>query len=542
MLIPPSGDAASNLPQEPVVLDNNVPLSSSLIWRRQREFYVQRGLGAWTADRVPQFITNNPFIAEIYAGVVFHFLCDCMDQDRQGTERISPQNPLRILELGAGPGKFAYLFLRHLAPLLRAKGLPLETVRYSMTDCSESVLESWRANRYLAEFAESGVLEFNLFEAGRETKRLFAGREATRPGPLVVIANYVFDSLPQDAFVVQNGEILESLLTAAVPEPALPTDQTGEAPLQKLQLSYNNVPVSPERYPDATWNHILEKYRTSVPAATVLFPSAALNALAELATLSDGRMLTLAADKGYAYEDALALAQGPPAFEWHTPNCFSLMVNLDAIGKYFQATGGSALLPEKHFSGLNICGFLRCRSGEDFPGTINAYREAQAAFGPDDLFTLLAWLNAHMEEMSVGQILAALRLTRWDPVALIRLFPVLGRQLRTVVAERQDLLNAVLKTWVNHYPVSEDENVLAFQCGVILLELRFFTDAIAMFQTSQKILGPSAATSYNLGLCTQGLGRPDEALALMVEACNLDPNFEPASVTRAKLERESQRS
>jgi Tfp pilus assembly protein PilF len=77
---------------------------------------------------------------------------------------------------------------------------------------------------------------------------------------------------------------------------------------------------------------------------------------------------------------------------------------------------------------------------------------------------------------------------------------------------------------------------------VILLELRFFADAAAMFKTSQKIFGHSAATSYNLGLCAQGLGTRNEALALMVEACNLDPNFEPARVTRAKLEGESQHS
>jgi tetratricopeptide (TPR) repeat protein len=550
MSIPPAGDAVSVSKQGPVVLASNVPLSGSLIWRRQREFYVQRGMGAWTADRVPQFITNNPFIAEIYADLVFHFLCDCLELDRQGPGGISPQNPLRILELGAGPGKFAYLFLRHLAPLLHAKGLPLETVRYCMTDCAGSVLEAWRANPYLAEFVARGALEFELFEAGNDVNRLFGAVHQSPSSPLVVIANYVFDSLPQDAFVViqdgqrgQDGKIFESVVTTTVPNPTAQTAKDNNAapapaPLRELQLSYQNVALPPERYADATWNEILEQYRTRLPTATVLFPSVTLNTLAELAALSDGRILVLAADKGYAHEDALALAQGPPAFEWHAPDCFSLMVNFDAIGKYFRANGGEALLPDKHFSGLNICGFLRGRPGEQFPGVTSAYRQMQAAFGPDDLFTLLAWLNAHMEEMSVAQVLAALRLTHWDPVALMRLFPVLGRQLRNVVAERADLREAVTRTWANHYPLSrnEDENVLAFQCGVILLELRFFAEAMAMFKTSQQVFRPSAATSYNLGLCAQGLGQSDEALAFMVEACDLDPKFEPARTARHKLE------
>src|SRR5215831_21289346 len=96
-----------------VTLETDVPLSSSVIWRLQRDFYVQRGMKAWTEDRIPQFITNNPFIAEIYARIVFNFLSECPD--------LSAAKPLRILELGAGVGKFSYLFLRHLTALLRSK-------------------------------------------------------------------------------------------------------------------------------------------------------------------------------------------------------------------------------------------------------------------------------------------------------------------------------------------------------------------------------------------------------------------------------------
>ncbi|HLJ29314.1 MAG TPA: hypothetical protein VKY85_21585 [Candidatus Angelobacter sp.] len=105
---------AAGVPKQPGALETDVPLSQSVIWRLQREFYVQRGLKAWTEDMVPNFITNNPFIAEIYARIVFSFLTDCAGPEP------SPANPLRILELGAGVGKFSYLFLRHLMPLLRA--------------------------------------------------------------------------------------------------------------------------------------------------------------------------------------------------------------------------------------------------------------------------------------------------------------------------------------------------------------------------------------------------------------------------------------
>src|SRR5882762_651647 len=110
---------------EPAILESDVPLSQSVIWRMQRDFYAQRGLRAWTEDLVPQYITNNPFIADVYARIVFGFMRDCMSQTGI---------PLEILELGAGPGKFSWLFLRHLTALMRAANIPPESIRYRMTD------------------------------------------------------------------------------------------------------------------------------------------------------------------------------------------------------------------------------------------------------------------------------------------------------------------------------------------------------------------------------------------------------------------------
>src|SRR5215472_2980313 len=128
----------------PVPLETDVPLSSSIIWQMQRDFYMRRGLKAWTEDMVPNFITNNPFIAEIYCKIVFSFLCDCGG--------LSPEKPLRILEFGGGTGKFCYLFLRQLTDVLRRKNISPEVVHYCMTDCSPELIESWRNNSYLAEF------------------------------------------------------------------------------------------------------------------------------------------------------------------------------------------------------------------------------------------------------------------------------------------------------------------------------------------------------------------------------------------------------
>jgi tetratricopeptide (TPR) repeat protein len=537
---------ASSVNPEPAVLETDVPLSQSLIWRLQRDFYAQRGLKAWTEDLVPSYITNNPLIAETYAQIVAGFVSDCMHQAQHAP--LSPHNPLRILELGAGTGKFSYLFLRKLTALLQARSIAPQSVRYCMADCSESLLADWRGNCCLAEFVESGILEFQLYRAEDSLSMPQGSNSASlvKPakGPLVVIANYVFDSLPQDAFIIANGQLSEALLTTTRANQATSPSEVGAVPqLNSLQLSFKNGPVPPGRYADKSWNATLEHYRTRLPAATVLFPSAALTMLQQLSNSTDGRMLVLAADKGFLHEDDLAFLQGPPQLEFHASSqCFSQLVNFDAIARYFYAIGGDALLPQKRFSNLSICAFIAQGADAKFPATSAAYQETQSAFGPDDLFALMSWLNAHLEEVSIVQALALLRLTRWDTTAFLRLFPVISRQLRTVAAERTDLRQAVLNTWDNRYPIGAAENMLAFNSGVILLELRFFAEALAFFKESQHLLGRSAATSYNLGLCSLGLGNSTAALAYMVDACNLDPTFEPARNSRARLEKDNAQS
>jgi hypothetical protein len=521
--VTPTPVAPDGSQEFPVLLESDLPLSQSRIWQRQRDFYRRQGIAAWSVERVPNFITNNPFFADTYARIICGFLRDC-----QALEMASG-SPLRILELGAGAGKFSYLFLRRLCALLREQGLPHDIVRYCMTDCAEAVIDAWKRNPYLGELSRTGMLQFELLDASTIGDSKFL-HNTPPDAPMVVIANYVFDTLPQDAFEVRDGMICEMEVETRAPSP------TGaHTELAGLRFSYKSVPMPPDRYAEGVWNRIADSYR-DLPGTSFLFPTAALSALRQIDRAITGPMLLLVADKGYCYDDVLRLSQGPPVFEFHARDCFSLMVNFDAIAKYFQAEGGQALLPDKRYSGLNICGFLKSHRTDAFPATHRAYGDLQSAFGVEDLFTLLAWLNAHMEEMSVPQILSVLRLTRWDTVAFMRLFPVLGRMLRHVSAERRDIHTAVMRTWDNHFPIASHDNEIAFQCGVVLLELRYFEDALRMFETSQTILGPSATTSYNIGLCLLGLNRSVDALKFMTEACNLDPSFEPALRSREKLE------
>jgi tetratricopeptide (TPR) repeat protein len=67
------------------------------------------------------------------------------------------------------------------------------------------------------------------------------------------------------------------------------------------------------------------------------------------------------------------------------------------------------------------------------------------------------------------------------------------------------------------------------------MEFRLYDEALAFFEISLRELGPSAATSYNMGRCHEGAGRPAQALERMKEACDIDPAFERAKLAIDKL-------
>src|SRR5512133_2789896 len=83
-------------------LESGRPLAQSSLWRLQRRYFDEAGIAAWSAGDVPLYVTSNPFIARTYAQTVAAFVRDGMT-----AQTIDPSQPLYVLELGAGSGRFA---------------------------------------------------------------------------------------------------------------------------------------------------------------------------------------------------------------------------------------------------------------------------------------------------------------------------------------------------------------------------------------------------------------------------------------------------
>ena len=132
---------------------------------------------------------------------------------------------VHIIDLGAGSGQFAFHFLKKLEDLYRNSSLHQKIAyRYVVADFAKANIEFCRNHPAMQPFIKSGVLDFALIDATEpqslqtsqtplQIKLLQSGdvlESGKMPGAMVLIGNYLFDSLPQDLFYL-NGQLYECL-------------------------------------------------------------------------------------------------------------------------------------------------------------------------------------------------------------------------------------------------------------------------------------------------------------------------------------------
>jgi tetratricopeptide (TPR) repeat protein len=526
--------------EEAFILEEVKPLSQSILWKLQRNYFEGQGIEAWRQGTVPHYITSNPFIANAYAKVVFGFIRDCTaftgDFVDESFPHFDPSQPLYVIELGSGSGRFAYHFLKKFLEVYRRSVLKSFPFKYVMTDFSERNVQFWREHQSLKPLVEEGVLDFALFdgEQDRELKLTESG-DVLAPGsvknPVVVIANYFFDSIPQDAFFIQGGQLCEGLVTLTLYQQE--TDLNDPEILSRVEISYDRNAVEPDYYENPDWNEILEYYQKRLDDTAFLFPCAALKCIETLSNLSEGRLLIISGDKGYNREQDL-LGRGDPAITRH--GSFSMMVNYHAIGKYVQKQGGQPLHTEQHHAHLNISAFLMGSHPGDYTETRQAYREAIESCGPDDFYALKKAIEHGYHSWTLEQILAYIRLSGFDAKITLACYPALMDSIEQASeSEKQELHRVIQKVWEVYYPLAEDQDVPS-HLGVLLYEMGYYAEALELFVRSVELYGPDATVSYNMGLCHYGLKQMEGALECFNHALKQDPDFEDARAMAVRIE------
>jgi hypothetical protein len=514
------------------VVEEAQPLSRSLLWRLQRNFYDRAGVQAWTEGIVPHYITSNPWIADAYARVVLGWL-----RDHAAAGAIDPRQPVHLVELGCGPGRFGYLFCQRLLDLLGRSSLSHLRVRYVLTDFTESNLDVLRDHPSLRPLAAAGVLDLARYDAGSDLAlRLQHSGEVLAPGtlanPLAVIANYVFDALPQDCFFLrEDGEIEQGLVALVSPQPE-PIRNDPEL-LDRLEIHWSRRPVEGAPYGEPDLDRLLASYREQLSGTALLFPVGAFRCLRNLVHLSGGRLLLLSADKGYC-DEAMLYGREEPGFAIH--GSLSMMVNYHAVGQFLRQAGGELLHATPISTGLQVvAGLLGVPGGG--AETRLAFDDAVERRNPDDFFSLKIAVESGYPGMTLPQLLAWLRLSGWDANVFLGCIPMLvalAESESTSATEREDLRRAVLRVYETYFPIREARD-LAFHAGALLCQLGDYASALPCFERSLALYGPNSATVYNLGVCHFSLGQLDPAEARVEEALAAEPDLADAVALKSEI-------
>lgn len=186
--------ASSATPCIRIQIQANVPYEQSLLWTLHRDYYQQQGLDAFLRQEVPYNISSNPCLAA---------------QTLRLLQATQPDQTLHVLEIGAGLGIFAYNFLQELTTRT-----PERELCYWLSDYSLPGLRQLAAQPAFAAWIASGRLRLCLID-GENPQQAWDLDGQVLPLPTdgfaLIVANYVFSTLPTAVLLRQQGQWLRQL-------------------------------------------------------------------------------------------------------------------------------------------------------------------------------------------------------------------------------------------------------------------------------------------------------------------------------------------
>ncbi|GEP64680.1 hypothetical protein CBE01nite_24480 [Clostridium beijerinckii] len=504
------------------VVEAGKPLSQSMLWKLQTEFFANQGPEAWIKGIVPQYITTNPYIANQYAKTVFGYL-----RDYVGREDVDKNTVIYIMELAAGVGRFTYTFLKRFLHMIENSSLKDIKFKYIVTDFAERNIEYWQNHSFLSPYFEAGILDCATFDISKddEIKLRHSGEVLSKgkmKNPLILFANYTFDSLPQDTFYVNNGEIYEGVITITSPDEK--GDPNDKSILAGLDYYYTDKKIDGNSYyEDKNLNDVLMHYKNSLEDTAFYMPIIGLRCISRLRKLFNDDVILISADKGYKNEESMD-KNYHPFLSKH--GCISMTVNFHAIELYFKELGGKAIHSIYEHENINVSLFMVSNSDNDFIETSMAYNEIIESVGPDDFYIMKKAIMPLSNSLTTKELLTFLRFTLWDSRTLLELYNILIERIENEENfPKDELADDINKVWEYYFPIGE-EGDLGYYFGSILGYLGYDNDALKLLESSLEFYGECPETNYEIALCYYNLQQIDKALEYTEKSIGLDSDFE----------------
>ena len=503
-----------------------------MLWKLQTDFFANQGPEAWIKGIVPQYITTNPYIANLYAKTVFGYC-----RDYAAREDFDKNTTIYIVELASGVGRFTYTFLKRFLHMIENSSLKNLKFKYIVTDLAERNIEYWQNHSFLKPYFESGVLDCATFDMAQDEEiRLRNSGEVLKEGnlknPLILFANYTFDSLPQDTFYVNEGELFEGLIT--ITSKGEKVDPSDKSILAGLDYYYTDKEIQgKDYYEDSNFNDILLYYKNHLEDTAFSLPIIALRCINRLKKLFKDDIVMISADKGYKNEEDM-YKNYHPYLSKH--GCISMTVNFHALELYFKGLGGKAIHSIYEHENVNMSLFLLSQSSHDFIETTMAYNEIIESIGPDDFYVIKKGVVPLNKSLTTKELLTFLRFTVWDGRTFLEFYnTLLERIANEEDFPKDELISIIHNVWEHYFPIGE-EGDLAYYLGTILAYFGYDSDALKLFQSSIEFYGEDAAVYYEIALCNYNLQEIEKALEFIEKSLSLDPDFEESKNLKSLIE------
>ena len=507
-----------------VILEAEKPLSQSMLWKLQTDFYANQGPDAWIKGIVPQYITTNPYIANLYAKTVFGY---CRDLALR--EDFDKNTTIYIMELASGVGRFTYTFLKRFLHILENSSLKGLKFKYIVTDLAERNVIYWQNHSFLKPYFENGILDCATFDLRYSGEVLSVGN---LKNPLILFANYTFDSLPQDTFYVNKGELFEGLIT--ITSKGEQVDSEDKSILAGLDYYYTDKQIQGSGYYEETnINDILLYYKDCLEDTAFSLPIVALRCINRLKKLSGDDIILISADKGYRNASSMNKNYHPYLSKHGS---ISLTVNFHALELYFKSLGGKAIHSIYEHENVTMSLFLLSQSSHDFIETAMAFNEIIESIGPDDFYIIKTAVVPLNKSLTTKELLTFLRYTVWDARTFVEFYnTLLERMADEEDFPKEELIAVIYKVWEHYFPIGEEGNL--FYClGSLLCYLGYDSDAIKLFKSSLEFYGKDAAINHEIALCYYNMQELEEAMQYIEKSLILDPTFEESKKLKCIIE------
>lgn len=494
-------------------------LSKSILWQQMQKYYEQLGPDAWQEDIVPYQITTNKLLAHLYTTLINSAIYDHVNESKK-----TETETFYILELGAGHGKFSFYICKFLEFFNLYNKFKIV---YIASDISPKNIAAWQNHPQLQKYINNQQLDFAKFNAETDQEiYLINSKKTIKPqslnNPMFIIANYIFDSLANDAFKYENNQLFATIIDLSANNKSFS--------FESFKYKYSYELINDDYYDKSIFNQILLEYKNQLKNGSFLIPIGALQAIENIKNFSKQHTIFLVADKGNI--DIVDFIQiEDPNIAVH--GSISFMVNFHAIETFFALTGGSSMITPNSYTDLQIGCFITNNNINSNKHNLLKFIATQALYdvNPQNLINL-CYANDQINSWhNLDQILAVLAVSKWDP----DLFYDLSDQLLAFTEklikkkqfnmEQEHAISCGLKlVWECFFKLEKNQD-LPFVLANIYYAIEEFELALKFFEISIEEFGETVEAWHNIALCYYSLEKYSLAKKFAKKALQINEKY-----------------